>query len=176
MLTLRVGTTWDGAPVGADEAAELRLSWSDGALALAVDAPFHGDPPPACPPGPTEGLWEHEVVEVFLAGAPLPDGRIPYTEVEIGPHGHYLVLRLLGVRAVETRLLPLTLTVTREGSRWRATARLDRRLVPEGPLRGNAYAIHGVGPARRYLAWQPVPGPAPDFHQPERFAPLAITG
>ena len=33
----------------------------------------------------------------------------------------------------------------------------------------NAFAIHGVGPQRRYLACTPVPGPQPDFHRLEVF-------
>jgi hypothetical protein len=47
--------------------------------------------------------------------------------------------------------------------------------VPEGPWRFNAYAIHGVGAARRYLAHFPVPGPRPDFHRLECFGALEAT-
>src|SRR5690606_15598739 len=145
-------------PVGDDEAVDVRLAWVRGGLGLWVDAPLHGDPPPAAPPGATDHLWEHEVVEVFLAGRPTADGRIPYTEVEIGPWGHHLVLRLRGVRQVEARGLPLALEVTRSGRRWRAEAVLDRIHLPDLPLFANAYAIHGQGAVRRYLAWNAVPG------------------
>lgn len=165
--TLVVAATWDGAPVGPDEAAQLRLRRDRDVLVVDVDAPFHGDPAPAGAPGPFEGLWEHEVVELFLGGS-----GDAYLEVELGPHGHHLVLRLSDVRCATERALPLDYRAERSGARWRGRARLPTAWLPRGPLRGNAYAIHGPANARRYLAAHAVPGPAPDFHQPARFAPL----
>lgn len=161
-LELIVAHTWDGAPAAPGERARVTvIAETDGSpIRLDIDAPFHGDPAPAAPVGPTDALWEHEVVEVFLLGA---DDR--YTEVELGPHGHHLVLRLEGRRNVVDRLHPLDFTASVDGSRWRGTARLPRHLLPAGPILVNAYAIHGVGPARRHLAMTPVPGPAPDFHR-----------
>ena len=44
--------------------------------------------------------------------------------------------------------------------------------LPPDLCAANVYAIHGQGPSRRYLAWHPVPGPAPDFHRLDRFPPL----
>lgn len=140
---------------------------SEAGLVVRVDAPFHDDPPPAAPPGPTRALWEHEVVELFVAG---PDDH--YLEIELGPHGHHLVLWLEGVRRPAQERLPLALEVAREGGRWTATARTDARVpLPAPPWRVNAYAIHGVGAERRYLAHAPVPGSQPDFHRLERFVP-----
>lgn len=164
---LVVSATWDGDPVGAAETAHLRLRREPEALVVEVDAPFHDDPAPAGAPGPCAGLWEFEVVELFLAGS-----GPAYLEVELGPHGHHLVLQLGGVRRVLAQGLPLDYRAERLGSRWRGRARLPAAWLPPGPLRGNAYAIHGRGEARRYLAAHAVPGAAPDFHQPERFAPL----
>jgi len=174
MPVLRIASLWDGAPARADEAVEVRLSDDGDRVRIDVDAPYHGDPPPPGPPGATFGLWEYEVVEVFVAGPPDAEGRVPYTEIEVGPHGHHLVLRLLGVRQMTERELPLTFSAAIEGDRWTGTASIDRSLLPAGPRRVNAYAIHGVGDARRYLAWTPVPGPRPDFHQPARFRPVPI--
>ena len=136
-------------------------------LSIRIEAPFHDDPPPPTPPGPTAALWEHEVVELFVAGV---DER--YLEIEIGPRGHHLVLWLEGVRRPAREQLPLSVEVSREGSRWVATARTDARVpLPEAPWRVNAYAIHGVGEARRYLAHAPMPGDRPDFHRLDRFVP-----
>lgn len=168
-MELRIARTWDGAPVGDDEAVTVMLAADDHALTLRIDAPFHGDPPPAAAPGSTDGLWEHEVVELFVGGAAEPER---YTEIELGPHGHHLGLRLDGVRRVVARGLPIEHAPRIAGGRWTATASIARSLLPEGPWVGNAYAIHGVGAARRYLAWRPVPGAKPDFHQPARFGPL----
>jgi hypothetical protein len=165
-----VSRLWSGEHVG--EQATLALSLDARALVLQIEAVFHDDPPPTAPPGSCWALWEHEVVELFLLGE---DDH--YTEIEIGPYGHFLVLQLEGRRNITARDLPLTidsLVVDRARGRWRATARLDAAFVPSRPLWYNAYAIHGRGAARRYLAHAPVPGPAPDFHRLESFRLFSV--
>ncbi len=147
----------------------MRLRLSDRDLRIVVSAPFHHDPPPPGEPGPTDRLWEHEVVELFVAGR---DDR--YTEVELSPWGHHLVLRLQGIRHVVDAQLPLAFRARQCGARWIGAARLDRELFPPPPWRANAYAIHGEGAARRFLAATPLPGEQPDFHQPERFPNLPL--
>jgi len=169
-LSLPIERLWDGTPGRDDERVHVIVRrMANGDLSLSIDAPLHGDPPPEAPPGPTWELWNHEVVELFLLG----DGQA-YTEIEVGPHGHHLVLTLQGHRHIVDRLLPLDVSVERVGDRWTAEARIARSLVPAGRLRGNAYAIHGAGEARRYLAWSPVPGDGPDFHRIELFPPLVL--
>lgn len=163
-LHLEIRHTWDGAEIDPEERVHLSLRDEPEGLVLTVVAPAHGDPPPAAEAGPTWGLWEHEVVELFIVGA---DGR--YTEIELGPHGHHLVLRLSGVRQIVERELPLTFSARVHNGRWRGVAKIPRSLLPEGPHRVNAFALHGTGETRRYLCWTPLPGPKPDFHQPDRF-------
>jgi hypothetical protein len=46
--------------------------------------------------------------------------------------------------------------------------------LPPGLGRVNAYAIHGQGANRRYLAAYSVGGTAPDFHRLDRFVPLTL--
>lgn len=169
MIRLVVGRAWDGALLEPEARTTVRLSIEGDALRLDVDAPYAGDPPPPGPPGPTDRLWEHEVVELFVLGA----GE-RYTEIELGPHGHHLVLQLDGVRHPVRSGLPLALETRITGGRWSATARLDRSLLPEAPRRCNAYRIHGVGPERRYEAMVAVPGDQPDFHRLDRFAPWPL--
>ncbi|HVS02548.1 MAG TPA: hypothetical protein VMT16_07245, partial [Thermoanaerobaculia bacterium] len=169
---LRIAATWDGRPVAASEVVTLTLKPLRRGLRLRVEAPFHGDPPPAGPPGATDRLWEREVVELFLVGAGEP---VPYTEVELGPHGHHLVLRLAGVRQVVASRLPLRYRAAIAGGRWAGEALLPRDLLPPPPHRVNAFAIHGSGEARRFLAMAPVPGPRPDFHQLARFPVLDLS-
>ena len=170
-MKLLIGQTWDGTPVGADEAVSLWLTDDGDALSIDVLAPLHADPAPTGPPGPTPRLWEHEVVELFILG----EGEA-YTEVELSPWGHHLVLRLQGRRQVVESGLPLDLRVSRLGASWWARARLPRSYLPPGPHRVNAYAIHGTGASRRHLAWTPAPGPAPDFHRLEAFPLLPLPG
>lgn len=134
-------------------------------LRITVDAPYHGDPPPAGPPGPTDGLWDFEVVELFVVGAADDEGRPRYTEIELSPHGHHLVLELAGERNIVRRLLPLEYRAVVDGKRWSGEAILEGRFLPPPPYRGNAFAIHGRGAGRRYLAATPVPGERPDFHR-----------
>jgi len=167
MIDLVIDKLWDGAPAADVEPVTLRLALVDDALNVRVEAPFWGDPPPGAPVGPTWQLWEHEVVELFLLG---DDDR--YVELELGPHGHHLALRLHGVRNVVARDLPLRYRARILGDRWEGEAWLPCSELPEGPWRLNATAIHGVGESRRYLSWRPLPGPRPDFHQPSAFAPL----
>ena len=167
-MQLAIASLWSGEPCREGERVAVTLTRvPDGSVLLSIDAPFHGDPPPAGEPGPTWGLWEHEVVEVFIAG---PEGEDrPYTEIELGPHGHHLVLQLRGIREVHRTRLPLSYLCGRRGARWRGVALLDPDLLPE-PVAYNAYAIHGTGPDRRYLAAHPVPGDAPDFQRLDCFA------
>jgi hypothetical protein len=168
-----VAVTWDGGPAGAGERARVALALAARGLAVEVDAPFHRDPPPATPPGPTPGLWEHEVVELFVAGEGPPE-TVEYTEIELAPGGHYLVLRFRGVRQRLAAGLPLDYRAAVADGRWRGVARLPLSTLPPPPWRIAAFALHGAGPDRRHLASVPLPGPRPDFHQPHRFPRLAV--
>lgn len=174
MPRLSIDRFWDGPalPDAAHASISLRRSGHGAEVLLLLDAPFHGDPPPAGPAGSTERLWESEVVELFIAG---DDGR--YLEVELGPGGHHLVLSLSGTRRIVVAGMPLDYRVRRlpEG-RFEGVARLPAAYLPDGALTANAYAIHAGGCGREghrcYHAHAPVPGPEPDFHQLDRFVQL----
>ncbi len=168
-MVFLIDKTWDGRAVEPAEAGRVELVSRGEEVSVLVDAPFHGDPPPPGPPGATDRLWEHEVVEVFLLGR---DER--YLEIELGPHGHHLALELRGVRRVVRSRLPLGYESRIEGARWRGAATFPRTWLPAGLERGNAYAIHGAGSSRRHLAAHPVPGDAPDFHRLACFGPLRL--
>jgi hypothetical protein len=147
----------------------VELTPTEGSWLVDIEAPYHGDPAPASAPGTFESLWEYEVVEVFVAG---DDGH--YLEIELGPHGHHLVLQLDGVRRVARRGLPIDFETTIEAGRWRGRAIVPRDYLPTGPLRGNAFAMHGAAPDRRHLAAFPVGGARPDFHRLESYRALEI--
>jgi hypothetical protein len=164
---VRVASTWAGEPIGPDEAVALELSLAGDRLAVELQAPFHGDPAPGSAPGSCPGLWDYEVVELFLLGA---DDR--YVEIELGPHGHFLVLTLQGARNRVAEGHALDYSFERRGGRWQAAAELSTSLLPADLERFNAYAIHGSGGERRYLAAYPVGGAVPDFHRLSAFGPL----
>ncbi len=166
LLDIAIRQTWDGRPCEPAEVVGVRLELGREALDVFVEAPSFDDPAPEAPPGALWGLWGFEVVEVFLLG-----DSARYLEVELGPHGHHLILSLEGRRQIVGRHEPLSCHVTRHDGRWSGHLRLARSLLPETLRAFNAYAIHGLGDARRYLAAHPVPGDQPDFHRLEHFAP-----
>jgi len=110
-------------------------------------------------------------VELFIYG---DDDQ--YTEIELAPSGHHLVLQLDGIRRAVATQLPIEYDATVHGDRWTGTAKIDKSLLPDGPHRWNATAIHGSGEERRYLSWLPLPGEAPDFHQPTSTCALSFAG
>jgi hypothetical protein len=171
LLTATIDRLWNGSAARPDEIAYVRAIRDEVGMQVEVEAPLHHDPPPASPAGRCPGLWNHEVVELFLVG---PDDR--YLELEFGPHGHYLILQLEGRRRVVTDAIELNYRAEIDGSRWRGTTLLPPTLIPCPALRWNAFAIHGEGGARRYLAAHPVPGDGPDFHRLDLFPSLSGNG
>jgi hypothetical protein len=168
-VLLLIDNTWDGEPALAGEIVRVELRARGGGIVVTVEAPFHDDPPPPAPPGATDRLWEHEVVEVFLLGR-----DDAYLEIEMGPHGHHLAIELRGVRNVVKSGLPLPYRARIDGSRWTGEAEIPAEFLPPGLDRVNAFAIHGVGAARRFLAAFPAPGPQPDFHRLDAFGELRL--
>ena len=169
MATLHISHTWNGESVAAAERCFVEVTGTETAWLVEVNAPFHGDPPPPAPSGSLDGLWSFEVVELFVAAAGPDNGGVDYTEVELSPPGHYLILRFAGVRRRVARLEPLSAHCRITGDRWHGRIELPRGALPPPPWRANAFAMHGLGEARRHLAATPLPGGRPDFHQPRVF-------
>lgn len=170
-LVLPIERLWDGTPC-ADSRRHGRVEL--GALAEGLELAASGSlasPPriPVAPPGSrVAGLWEYDVVECFLAG-----GSGEYLEVELGPGGHFLVLSFSAprVRRDEHRGLQLPVELEHSDDRWRARIVLDWALVPSPLAALNAFAILDA----THLAFAPLPGPAPDFHQPARFPAVRLS-
>lgn len=167
-LRFEIETTWDGGTLRAEEFARLDVEFRDDDLMIDVDAAFFNDPAPAQAPGSLSGLWDFEVVELFLVGR-----ESQTLEIELGPHGHYCVLELAGPRQVRREGVPIEYEAERVGDRFEGRARLSRALLPPDLQAANAFAIHGVGSDRRYLAASALPGPAPDFHRLSDYPPLS---
>jgi hypothetical protein len=163
---VKIAHTWDGRPLPVSEVAELAWWPLDDVVVVRCVAPFADDPAPDAPPGALDGLWDFEVVEWFVVGADTH-----YLEVELGPHAHHLALRLQGVRNATQRAMPMPYDVVHADGWWAGEARVPRAWLPPAPTHHNAYRISGTAP-RHYAAHTAVPGPAPDFHRLEHFAPL----
>ena len=63
------------------------------ALKIDYSAPFMNNPAPSEPQGRLWGLWDYEVLELFIAGA-----NNEYLELEFGPYAHHLALYFKGER------------------------------------------------------------------------------
>jgi hypothetical protein len=116
-------------------------------------------------------LWEFDVVECFVAGSK------GYLEVELGAGGHFLVLDFAAPRvrhnAYEAFVPRLTFAPCLVGqATWRSSILIPWSMVPM-PVQGvNAY----ITSRHHYLCYHPLPGPKPDFHQPERFPQVRLEG
>lgn len=173
-MKLAIATTWDGEGISEGEVASVEVVQEGGALVIAICARAWGDPIPDGVVGRRDRLWEHEVVEVFLAEGARRDAR--YLEIEVGAHGHWLALSFDGYRRMREAEVPDSVDHARAEGEWSAVVRVApevvRAALPGGIGAWNAYAIHGVGAARRYLAAVPVPRglyAGPDFHRLEHF-------
>ncbi|XP_072171346.1 UPF0462 protein C4orf33 homolog [Diadema setosum] len=178
-LDFEIKTQWDGRPVN-HSPVQLSIAKNedgDGGIIIEVVAPFYDDPPPPVPSGSSQpGLWDYEVVEAFFLGE-----EDKYLEVEICPHGQYLVLQLHGARNIIKEGLPLEFVALIQDDRslWRGSAKLPAAYLPGGLRRFNAYAIHGTGAEREYESLYPAEGgkhDCPDFHRLEYFRDVDWTG
>jgi len=163
---LVVDRLWNGEPALASERSEVVFTLTPEGLTVEITARFYGDKAPATAPGRTDTLWEYEVIELFLA-----NDAGHYLEMEFGPHGHYLALQFSGIRQLNRQDIPASFHTKIHNEFWHGTARLEASSLPAQLRRANAYSIHGQGQNRRYLAAFAVPGPRPDFHQPQFFQP-----
>jgi hypothetical protein len=164
-LVLDVTHLWDGTPCPDPRRhGRVELAATDAGLAIAASLPHQREPRiPDAPRGArVADLWTYDVVECFLAGR---SGR--YLEVELGAGGHFLVLSFSAprVRSDEHEGLSLPLEHRADVDGWISRALLGWELVPPDLGAANAFVIAGG----EHLAWSSLPGPRPDFHQPERF-------
>lgn len=171
-MDLELRHLWNGAPAPDGVGGRVTLQSSGGVLALEWELALPGKARiPASPPGFTEGLWEWDVVELFLRSGPDR-----YLELELGPGGHWLALTFRGVRQRSAELRDLRPGLKNELSAglWRGRAEVPLELAGPRPWTGLVTAVLGSGAGRLYLSWPPLPGVQPDFHQPQAWAALEI--
>ncbi len=167
-LVIDVTSLWNGSPCSdASLHAEVRIQQSPLGLNIVASAPQRSDAHiPDAAPGRLDGLWNFDVVEVFLAG------ETNYLEIELGAGGHWLVLEFDGIRQRSNEYVdfePVTTHAVRD-QRWESGITVPWNMIPSGLARMNAFAIAGG----QFLALHAVPGTEPDFHQPQSFPAITL--
>jgi hypothetical protein len=174
VLVLPIVTYWDGTSCANTHLhGVVTLGVEEEGLWITATLPHQACPSvPVMPPCTrVANLWEYDVVECFVVGA---EG---YLEVELGAGGHFLVLDFAAPRvcrnAYEAFVPRMTFEPYQAGKpAWRASLLIPWSMVPV-PVQGvNAYVIS----RNHYLCYHPLPGPKPDFHQPERFPHVRLEG
>jgi len=133
------------------------------------------------------GLWEKDVVEVFLR----PESCDDYFELEVSPLGQWLGAHIRKPRVdVDFRWdsgLRVNAKIDKESGVWSAVLAVpfvpmmecfnDRRTPDTGDAwRLNLYRMAGEEPEREYLAWCPTFTAVPDFHVPSAFGNIIFVG
>ncbi|MBT2558599.1 hypothetical protein J7E24_12450 [Hymenobacter sp. ISL-91] len=122
------------------------------------------------------GLWEHDVVELFLQPRPHPEAQSgPYLEVQISPLGQPFALWVEepARRFAPPAKLAFTKEVLLEPDAWQT--RLSVRIPDYEPgalLFGNLTACLGPAQARGFWGLALNAESTPDFHRPADFVQL----
>lgn len=174
-------------------------------MQIIIEAPyFDNDTIPDCDKQfSSPNLWEHEVVEYFIS-SPIVSNDVkitPYTEIILGPHGHWLIMNHTGQENwsecndsihLEAKYLPTT-HIDYSNKKWFSRMTIPIEILPS-PFQihnedkttmswlFNVYAIHNIYKAtneknqdnRRHMACHSLPGHVPRFHQLESFQPLNL--
>lgn len=176
---VRLTRYWSGTEAPPSRHAEARMLWSDRALLVRfvcrqAEPLVVGSHPELT--RKTQGLWDRDVCELFIA----PGSAVPrrYLEFEAAPTGEWLDLAIRyeeGERRTDWNFNSGMTTAARidEGSitiafsiPWTAFEREPRSTER---WRANLFRCVGRDPDRGYLAWQPTRTPQPNFHIPEAF-------
>jgi hypothetical protein len=166
-------------------ATEIRAFWTDSDLYLLFHCPYTvlNLFLPANSTTPHVGLWDRDVVEMFL-GDDWTNIR-HYREFEIAPTGDWIDLAIdLDHKSYDHSWRSgwqIMARIDDQHKLWYAAARIPLSAVSSNPVqegtkwRMNLYRIEGVGPdaQRHFLCWQPtcVQNRDPN-HVPEHFGTL----
>lgn len=170
---------WSGEAAPSHRMFDVQLLWSDTALYVRYDAcqsePLIVNENPDITKR-TDGLWDRDVCEIFVAPDPSRPNR--YFEFEVAPTGEWVDVEM---EIVNGKRRP------RPGysSRMECSARIEedrvvmamripwdafgKRPKAGDVWLGNIFRCVGSGEGRGYLAWRPTETLRPNFHVPEKF-------
>ncbi len=182
MTRLLLRALWNARPAPQGLGGHARLTAHEDRVRFEWELDLPDAPRvPDAAPGFLDGLWEHDVVELFVTGDAIETPRPRYLEVEIGPGAHWLALSFDGVRerSGELRDLDPAIASSVAGRRWTGSVSFAlaaaEAVAGARPWRGIACLACGPPGARVYLSSAPLPGTAADFHQPSVW-PLITAG
>ncbi len=125
-----------------------------------------------------EGLWDWDVVELFLSVNGSPSG-LPYHEFQVSPLDQFFELKVLEPRRRVDRGFASGFrhSARQDGAGgWSATLSIPLDRLgwggDPGALRGGFFSILGEPGKKTYWSLFLPPQETPDFHLPELFAPL----
>lgn len=169
-----IGNDWHGRAI--EPAADYLLLEDPDFLWLCAR---HGNAARAHPgagPGDfQEGLWRHDVAELFIAA---PDGKA-YLEFNLSPRGAWWGAAFAAARQAKPwGSMPAVQAaggLVQDGWQARLGIPLDWLRCEIGWGGGSRANVTFIleSPAQRFLSAAALPGVEPDFHQPDHFAALA---
>ncbi|MEP6945890.1 MAG: carbohydrate-binding family 9-like protein [Acidobacteriota bacterium] len=179
-----ITTYWSGITAPAGRHCSARLLWSETALFVRYigiqTEPLVASSMPDLSKK-TEGLWDRDVFELFIA----PDRRVPnrYFEFEAAPTGEWIDVAIESTP--EGRISDwgygsgMRVAATVEIGRVAVAIKIPWKAFGEMPKTGdqwlgNLFRCVGKDPDRGYLAWQPTRTPQPSFHVPSAFGELVF--
>ena len=170
-----------------DLATEVRGFWTDTDVYFLFVCPYRSLNVflPTQKDRPRRGLWDRDVVELFL-GDDWSNIR-HYGEFEIAPTGDWIDLAIdldrRGPGPAWSSGWTTAARIDEQAKIWYAACRIPLRSISEKPVsagtrwRANLYRIDGEGPdsVRRFMCWQPtcVTNRDPN-HVPEHFGTLTF--
>ncbi len=176
---IEINKYWSGEKARVGRHAKARLLWSDSALYVRFEA--NQTEPLVISKTPnlktkTNGLWDRDVCEIFVA--PNPKNLNKYFEFEVAPNGEWIDLeihRLSDKRKTDSDYnsgmesaakIEIGKVLMAMKIEWKAFSKTPK---VTDIWKGNLFRCVGSGETRGYLVWSPTDTKMPDFHVPEVF-------
>lgn len=163
---------------------EIRSRWTRENFYLLFISPYetlHLTPKPT-PDKETWGIWEFDVVELFIGHDLTHINR--YKEFEVTPQGEFVDLDVdkdkpgLTIDWLWDSRMKYKTRIDRERKIWYCEMQVPWKGIDPRPpaagneLRMNLYRIEGAPPNRKYIVWNKIDNPS--YHTPEKFGRLRL--
>lgn len=117
-----------------------------------------------------EGLWDFDVVEVFISRSL---NNLPYLELQVSPIGQKFALFIDEPRKKTRKVIDITVDIATELTTYgfKASFSIPKNLIPgdSNEIFANFFACLGDKEERSYFAFNVNNGTNPDYHLPKLF-------